>query len=446
MTETVPRTIGRYEIRKEIGRGAMGIVYQAHDPTLGRNVALKTISLNLAVSEEERSSFERRFLQEAKAAAALSNPNIVVVYEVGADPGTGLLYMALEFLRGKTLDAMLSLGQRLDWRETLRTVGRVDEALHHAHSQGVIHRDIKPANIMVLPSGEPKIMDFGIAKLEAGELTSAGRVLGSPSYMSPEQAEGERVDARSDLFSLGSVLYELLTGRRAFGGPSLPAILASLANQDPPPPTRLVPELPKGVDAILARALAKSPADRYPAGRPFAEDIEDVLGGRWPRHCRPPAGPKAQQTVLSAPGALRPAAPAPTPPGGTRIGVPEHAEGTMRSGTLGQGPAALPPGKSVSLAILEGPRKGEVVTLDRPQVLIGRAGGRAGADVELPDPEVSRAHATLTCQGLRIVLRDLGSTNGSFVGPDRIEEREIEDHAEFRLGRTRFMLIVADRE
>ncbi len=433
MTEITPRTIGRYEIRKEIGRGAMGVVYQAHDPTLGRNVALKTISLKLPVSKAERGDFERRFLQEARAAAALSNPNIVVVYEVGTDAGTGLLYIALEYLRGKTLEAMLSLGQRLDWREALRTVGRIAEALHHAHSQGVVHRDIKPANIMVLASGEPKIMDFGIAKLEAGELTAGGRVLGSPSYMSPEQAAGEQVDARSDLFSLGAVLYELLTGRKAFGGPSLPAILASLAHEDPPPATSLVPELPKGVDAVVAQALAKSRLDRYPTGRALAEDVEDLLGGRWPRHGPPPGGPKTMHTLRSAPEALRPAALA-------------DGGGTVRGSVAGQGSAALPLGKRVSLAILEGARKGDVVTLERPQVLIGRAGGRAGANVEIPDSEVSRAHATLTCQGARVVLRDLGSTNGTFVGADRIEEREIEDQAEFRLGRTRFMLIVADQE
>ncbi len=433
MTDIAPKKIGRYEIRKEIGRGAMGVVYQAHDPMLGRRVALKTISLKLPVSEAERAGFERRFLQEARAAAALSNPNIVVVYEVGTDAGTGLLYIALEYLRGKTLEAMLSLGQRLDWREALRTVGRIAEALHHAHSEGVVHRDIKPANIMVLASGEPKIMDFGIAKLEAGELTTGGRVLGSPSYMSPEQAAGEKVDARSDLFSLGAVLYELLTGHKAFGGASVPAIVASLAHQDPPPATMLVPELPPEVDMVVARALAKSRTDRYPTGKAFAEDIEDVLGGRWPRHVPPPGGPKTMHTLRTAPEALRPAA-------------LEDGGGTVRGSAAGPGSAALPPGKRVSLAILEGPRKGDVVILDRPQVLIGRAGGRAGANVEIPDPEVSRAHATVTCHGPRFVLRDLGSTNGTFVGADRIEERQIEDHAEFRLGRTRFMLIVADQE
>jgi serine/threonine protein kinase len=432
VADTKPTKIGRYKIRKEIGRGAMGVVYQALDPTLGRNVALKTISLRLPVPDEERAGFERRFLQEARAAAALSNPNIVVVYEVGRDAKTGLLFIALEYLRGKTLEAMISLGQRLDWREALRTVGRIAEALHHAHSHGVVHRDIKPANIMVLPSGEPKIMDFGIAKLEAGELTAGGNILGSPSYMSPEQAAGEKVDARSDLFSLGAVLYELLTGHKAFGGASVPAIVASLAHQDPAPATMLVPELPPEVDTVVARALAKSRADRYPTGKAFAEDIEDVLGGRWPRHDRPPRGPKTLQTVLAAPG-LRPV-------------VPDEGDGTVRGSVAGPGLAVLPPGKRISLAILEGPRKGQVVILDRPLVLIGRAGGHAGANVEVPDPEVSRAHATVTCQGTRVVLRDLGSTNGTFVGKNRIDEHEIGDQVEFRVGRTRFVLIVADEE
>ena len=448
MTE-LPERIGRYEIRKEIGRGAMGVVYQAHDPTLGRNVALKTISLRLAVSEEDRASFERRFLQEARAAAGLASPNIVVVYEVGTDAATGLLYIALEYLRGKTLEAMLSTGQRLDWRETLRTVGRIAGALHHAHSQGVIHRDVKPANIMVLPSGEPKIMDFGIAKLEAGELTAAGRVLGSPSYMSPEQAAGARVDARSDLFSLGSVLYELLTARKAFGGPTLPAILRGLAFEQPPAPTLLVHDLPKGVDAVVARALAKAVADRYASGVILAEDIDDVLNGRWPRHCPTPTPPKTAKTILAEPEGLRPA---------TRIGAPAQrsdrsgpvspvgADGTVRGSVLGQGSAALPHGKRVSLAILAGPRQGDVVTLERPQVLIGRAGGGVDADIEIDDPEISRAHATVTCHGHRVVLRDLGSTNGTFVGLSRVEERDLEDHTEFRVGSTCCMLILADAE
>src|SRR5260221_9364956 len=200
MPMPLPQRIGRYEVLRELGRGMMGVVYQAKDPALNRNVALKTISLAFAVSESDRETFEARFLQEARAAAALSHPSIVVVYDVGVDVEAGALYMALEFLRGKTLEAILAAGDVLDWREALRTTGRVADALHHAHANGIIHRDIKPANIMVLPTGEPKIMDFGVAKLEAAQLTTGGQVFGSPSYMSPEQADGQALDARGDVF------------------------------------------------------------------------------------------------------------------------------------------------------------------------------------------------------------------------------------------------------
>ncbi len=194
-----PTRIGRYDIQRELGRGMMGIVYQARDSVLQRNVALKTISLAFAVSEQERETFEARFLQEARAAATLAHPGIVVVYDVGIDLNVGTLYMALEFLRGKTLESVLATGHVLDWREALRTIARVAEALHHAHAHGIVHRDVKPANIMILASGEPKVMDFGVAKLEGGQLTTRGQVLGSPPYMSPEQTQGESLDARSDL-------------------------------------------------------------------------------------------------------------------------------------------------------------------------------------------------------------------------------------------------------
>src|SRR5688572_24079192 len=161
-----PSQIGRYEIRGELGRGMMGVVYEAHDPALGRTIALKTIRLALAPGDQERDDFERRFLAEARIAARLSHPGIVVVHDVGRDAAHGMLYIALEHLQGRTLADRVAEGP-LEWRDALRLVGRVAEALRYAHAQGVVHRDVKPANIMVLPTGEPKIMDFGIAKLEA---------------------------------------------------------------------------------------------------------------------------------------------------------------------------------------------------------------------------------------------------------------------------------------
>jgi serine/threonine-protein kinase len=420
-----PPRIDRYEIKRELGRGSMGVVYQAKDTVLNRNVALKTISLRFAVSESDRRTFEARFLQEARAAATLAHPGIVVVYDVGVDPETGSPYMALEFLRGKTLESVLAAGQTLDWRAALRTVARVAEALQHAHAHGIVHRDIKPANIMVLASGEPKIMDFGVAKVDTVHLTTGGRVLGTPHYMSPEQAGGQRLDGRSDLFALGAVLYELLTGKKAFPGPSTPMVLKQLIHEDPVPPSTISPGLPAAVDAVVARALAKQTPARYPSGKDLAEDIDDILADRRPRH-------------LEAVPSAKPIAP----------GVPEAqvGEGTVRAGA-GSGVFALPPGKRVSLAFLSGTRQGEVFVLSRPTALIGRSGGRAGADIELADPETSRAHAVVECHGSRIVVRDLGSTNGTYVEEKRVEEEAtLEDQGEFRVGNTRIMLVVSDAE
>jgi predicted Ser/Thr protein kinase len=307
LSQPLPQNLGRYEIEAEIGRGMMGIVYRATDPELHRTVALKTVHLAWAISDEERENFERRFLTEARVAAGLNHPGIVVVHDMGRDVETRTVFIALEFLEGRTLAELAKDGTPMDWRDALRITARVAEALHHAHEKGIVHRDVKPANVMILPSGEPKIMDFGIAKVPTSQLTAAGEFFGTPSYMSPEQAGGVAVDGRSDLFSLGAVLYLLLTGRRAFDAKGVPAILARVAHQDPPEPTRIVPELPKDVDYLVARALAKNPGDRYPDGRSFAEDLSDVLEGRSPRHRAGWSEPRrAEETLLSELVALEP--------------------------------------------------------------------------------------------------------------------------------------------
>jgi len=300
VTEAGPRILGRYEIQEEIGRGMMGVVYRALDPALGRTVALKTVSLLLAVPDGDRAGFEQRFLNEARVAAGLNHPGIVVVHDVGRDPGSASLYIALEYLEGETLSERVKREGHLDWREALRLTAKVADALQHAHERHIVHRDVKPANIMVLPNGQPKLMDFGIAKIPAAQLTSAGEFFGTPSYMSPEQATGEPLDARSDVFSLGSVLYLLLTGTRAFDAPSVPGILARVAKKDPPPPSKLTPGLPAVVDDIVARALAKDSGQRYATAQMLAEDIQDVLAERAPRHrvtWTPP--PPADDTMRS---------------------------------------------------------------------------------------------------------------------------------------------------
>ena len=299
--ETPPTILGRYQIQRELGRGMMGVVYEARDSALGRRVALKTIRLAHQLPPDERERFEKRFLVEAQAAAGLSHPGLVVVHDVGRDPASEMLFIALEYLEGRTLAEEMAGGKPLEWRGALRIAAQLAEALHHAHAHGIVHRDIKPANVMMLASGQPKVMDFGIAKVPASQLTSTGQLFGTPLYMSPEQAGGEAVDARSDLFSLGCVLYEMLTGRRCFEAPSVPAILLRVLKEDPPPPSRLVPGIPPTLDGILAKAMAKDRSRRYADGRALAEDLEDVLGGRAPRHA--PSGPPAGDLTRASPAA-----------------------------------------------------------------------------------------------------------------------------------------------
>jgi serine/threonine-protein kinase len=284
LPEALPRTIGRYEIRGVIGRGMMGVVYEAFDPELARPVALKSIQLTFTASPEQQDQFDQRFLAEARAAAGLSHPAVVVVHDVGRDPATGRPFIAFERLHGRPLDELVRDEGPLDWRRALELAARVARALHVAHERGIVHRDIKPANLMVLDDGQPKIMDFGIAKLPALELTSTGQFMGTPSYVSPEQLATQPLDGRSDLFSLGAVLYFMLTGRVAFDGGTIPATLALVTFRDPEPPSRVTPGLPPGVDELVARALAKNPADRHASALELAEDLEDVAGGRLPRH------------------------------------------------------------------------------------------------------------------------------------------------------------------
>jgi hypothetical protein len=293
-----PQTIGRYEIQRELGRGMMGVVYEATDPALGRKIALKTIQLAFAVSDDDRRAFQDRFLAEARLAAGLSHPGIVVVHDVGQDPVSGTLYIALELLQGRTLEEILREGP-MDWRAGLAITRSIAEALRHAHGEGVVHRDIKPANIMILPSGATKIMDFGIAKMEGSQLTAAGQFFGTPLYMSPEQALGRKVDGRSDLFSLGSLAYALLTGQQAFGGANVPQIVTRVVEENPRPPTQVIRTLPRPIDYLVARALAKDPAERYPDAKSLAEDIEDIIEARPPRHQSSWAAPPTAEGTLA---------------------------------------------------------------------------------------------------------------------------------------------------
>ena len=280
MATRVGTFLDRYEIDAEIGRGAMGVVYRARDPKLDRTVAIKTVSL-LGLEPDAEQEYRERFVVEARAAGRLSHAGVVTIFDVREEAETRAPYLVMEYVEGQSLQKLLSRENRtLPLSTTLHLIQEVAEALHYAHAQGVVHRDIKPANILVDADGHAKIADFGIAKLNQTELTLPGQVLGSPAYMSPEQLSEGDVDGRSDLFSLGVILYAMLTGHRPFQGDSATTVCFKLVNHDPLPVSAFGSKFPPELDQIVSRAIAKDPAQRYQTGMAMASDIQGLREGR----------------------------------------------------------------------------------------------------------------------------------------------------------------------
>jgi len=295
--------IGRYIIEAELGTGAMGVVYLAVDPRLQRRIAVKTYHLPDAVSAEMRAEFHERFLREARAAAALSHPSIVTVYDAEIDTRQDAPFIAMEFVEGRTLKDLLDEKRPLEPRLALSIASAIADALQVAHDAGIVHRDVKPANVLVRAGdGIVKLADFGVARLSMSELTRSGTCLGSPAYMSPEQVRGDALDGRSDLFALAVIVYEMLTGERPFAGDELGSIVYAIVHETPLPATRRLPSLPPTLDAFFDRALAKDPARRLASGIAFREALERALSSPAPQPGTP--------TVVSAT-ALNPPAPAP---------------------------------------------------------------------------------------------------------------------------------------
>ncbi|MBI3222862.1 MAG: serine/threonine protein kinase [Nitrosomonadales bacterium] len=268
--------LGRYEVIGELGQGAMGIVYKAKDPLIDRVVAIKTINLGLA--QEEKEEYEGRFYQEAKAAGRLNHPNIVTIYDVGKSGD--IAYIAMEFLQGRELRDIMRDGGLLPVDQVLDIVAQVASGLAYAHEHDIVHRDVKPSNIMVIRDGHVKITDFGIARMASSAVrTQTGMVLGSPKYMSPEQVMGKSIDQRSDIFSLGVMLYEMLTGQAPFNGENVNAIMYQTLNAVPAPPNTLNPAVPEMLNFIVAKALAKKLEDRYQNAKDFAVDLRACHDG-----------------------------------------------------------------------------------------------------------------------------------------------------------------------
>jgi serine/threonine protein kinase len=264
---------GRYRIVKELGRGTMGVVYQAHDPQIDRMLALKVLRPDRVTSE----SFVARFLKEARAIGRLSHAHIVTIYDVGEDHGT--VFIAMEYLKGEPLNDVVRSG-RLTVPQCVEIARQVAETLDFAHRQGIVHRDIKPSNIILSEDNQVKLTDFGIARIEdiaAGQQTQTGVILGTPVYMSPEQAMGQKVDGRSDLFSVGVILYETVVGRRPFGGSNIAAIFQSITHETPEAPAAIARSIPQRLSDLILKSLAKDPAQRFQSGRQMAEALSTVL-------------------------------------------------------------------------------------------------------------------------------------------------------------------------
>ena len=275
--------IGRYEIVAELGRGAMGVVYKARDPKIDRLVAVKTINLVGQDPEEER-EFRARFFHEAQAAGRLSHPRIVTIFDAAEDPETQNPYIVMEYVPGHSLEKELAERTgKMALDQTLQLVEEIAEALDYAHAQGIVHRDIKPANILLSDDGHVKIADFGIAKFSLANITSAGHAMGTPAYMSPEQLSGEVVDGRSDLFSVGVILYTLLTGYKPFQGNSAMTVSYKVVNRDPVPVSALDADVPPTLDYVVSRAMAKDRKQRYQTGMELALDVQDLRQGFIPR-------------------------------------------------------------------------------------------------------------------------------------------------------------------
>ena len=293
MQVPIPEKYGRFEVEKVIGRGAMGVVYLAKDPFLERQVAIKAIQVHPGLSESSVSDLRKRFENEARSAGNLSHPNLVTIFEAGMEDDA--LYIAMELVEGEAFDDIIESERALSYKEMSDICLQIASALDYAHREGVVHRDIKPANILITRDGQPRITDFGVARQATSNLTATGTIIGTPAYMSPEQITGHKVTSAADQFSLAVILYELLTGSKPFLGDSTTTILYKVVHEEPASPGELRNDLPKEVDGVLLRGLAKSAEDRYESCMDLVEAVREALG----------AAPSDAASVLTGTGVMR---------------------------------------------------------------------------------------------------------------------------------------------
>lgn len=363
--------IGRYEILLELGRGAMGAVYQARDPQIDRTVAIKVI-LTQGLPPKDLENYKQRFYREARAAGKMSHPGIVTIHDIAEDE-SGHPYLVMEFVEGSTLEDIVETyrgrGEQMPLDQALGIAIQVANALDYAHKRGVVHRDVKPANVLVTREGIAKIADFGIAKVSGVSLTQTGSFLGTPAFMSPEQFSGGTIEARSDLFSLGAMLYWMFTGQQPFGGDTLTTVSFRIVFTYPIPATVANPHLPPDLQTVLMRCLAKNPDERYASCRDLAEDLEAIKLGK-PIKATPL--PLQEATIVNAPAVI--AAPMAAAMGGT-VAVPPGASVT---GTVAQTPQVSPTAATTRME-----RKATAAKVQRRKSLLGALRARPAVSATL---------------------------------------------------------------
>jgi serine/threonine protein kinase len=417
--------IGRYEIIEELGKGAMGLVYKAMDPNIGRTVALKTMRLD--VHGLEHNELLGRFRNEARAAGTLNHPNIVTIYDAGEHEG--IFYIAMEFIEGRSLQEILVDNRVVPVDQVLSIARQVCAGLDYAHQHGVIHRDVKPANIMLTANGMAKIMDFGIAKA-GGSLTSTGQVLGTPNYMAPEQIKGKPLDGRSDLFSLGVILYEMLTGEKPFVGQNVTTIIYKIVNENPIPPRELDVSIHPGLSAVVTKALSKDAEERYQTGADLARDLENYksfgseLSSTQSFTTKMMAA--GDQTMLAAPVTPIPSptpTPAPTRAMQTQANAPAMQSGSIPPVATGQsGALQTPPVAAVPAAQAKKSSKKPLITVVAILIIaalgwIGIRSRRPAAPAQNTAQELAEAQKAID-EGMKIAQQAVNLGKPSAAQPD----------------------------
>jgi TonB family protein len=395
--EHMPSVIGRYQVQESIGYGAMGAVYKAFDPLIKRTLAIKTIRLDIPRQSPQYKSFIERFYHEARISGTLSHPNIVTLFDIGEEGG--LPYLAMEYVEGETIASILERGLRFKPEKVIGLVSQVASAVDYAHTKGVIHRDIKPSNLILYDTDRVKVTDFGIAKLVDAEMTQSGTLLGTPSYMSPEQAMGDKLDGRSDIFSLGVCAFEMLCGEQPFPGNNVTSILYKLVHVDPIEPANLEMNglVPEKWHEVFGRVLAKKPDDRYQTATEFVQDLEYCLGA-WFGAIEETASAAATSRNAPAPAGSRPedevtaALPVVTDEGPRKTSPPGARPAPAARSTAPPVPASAPPRKTNppgAPAPVPGPPRSAPAPARRtgpPTANLGTGSTRAPA-ARAPEPE-----------------------------------------------------------